>query len=109
MSYKLELEAVILAVLQDEPLHGYRISQAIKARGDGLLKLGDNQIYPGLHKLEKDGLVEAEWQMQEGKPPRKVYSLTESGRARLVVHRTEWDKYVATFSALIATKEPRNA
>jgi PadR family transcriptional regulator len=109
VAYKLEVEALILGALQDGPLHGYRISQSIKSKGEGLLKLGDNQIYPILHRLELEGLVRAEWQTQEGKPARKVYALTQEGGSRLETHRREWDRYVATFSALIASKEGGHA
>lgn len=108
MGYKLELEAMVLGALQNGPLHGYRISQSVEARGKGLLKLGDNQIYPTLHRLELAGLVESEWQPQEGKPARKVYSLTANGVAQLENHRKEWNRYVATFSALIGSREVPN-
>src|ERR1700722_3452540 len=108
MGYKLELEAMILGALQNGPLHGYRILQSIETKGEGLLKLGDNQIYPLLHRLELAGLVEAEWQPQEGKPARKVYALTGSGHARLADHQKDWGRYAAVFSSLIGQKEVPN-
>lgn len=101
MGYKHELEALILGALMDGPLHGYRIAQSIRARGEGLLKMGDNQIYPTLHRLEEDGLVKADWVPQEGKPARKVYELSDQGKSCLERHQKEWKRYVATFNTLI--------
>ncbi len=101
MGYKSELPALILGSLREGPLHGYRIATAIKEKSADALKLGDNQIYPTLHRLEADGLVAAEWQTTLGKPARKVYSLTPEGKAKLEVHRKEWEKYSAGINALI--------
>ncbi|HTQ10923.1 MAG TPA: PadR family transcriptional regulator [Fimbriimonadaceae bacterium] len=101
MGYKPELEALVLGALWEGPLHGYRISLEIRAKSQEALKMGDNQIYPTLHRLESEGLVIAEWQQQVGKPARKVYSLTKSGQARLIELRKEWERYAASFVAVI--------
>ena len=101
MAYKSELEALILGALREGPLHGYRIALAIREKSEEALKMGDNQIYPTLHRLESDGLVVAEWQQQLGKPARKVYSLTETGNGRLEQHRKEWQRYAANFTAVL--------
>ena len=101
MAYKPEIEALVLGALREGPLHGYRIAAAIKAKSEGVLKLGDNQIYPILHRLEEEGLVSAEWQTQLGKPARKVYALTASGSGRLETHKKNWLEYVSTFSSVI--------
>lgn len=101
MSYKSELDALVLGALRDGPLHGYRIALAIREKSADALRLGDNQIYPTLHRLEADGLVAAEWQPQVGKPARKVYALTAEGIAKLGDLRREWDRYAAGITALI--------
>jgi len=108
MSHKPDIEALVLGALADGPLHGYRISQAIKARSEGVLKTGDNQIYPTLHRLETEGLVKAEWHAQEGKPSRKVYSLTEGGAQRLEQKRSEWQRFSSMFSVAIGMPEPNH-
>lgn len=108
MSYRSEMEALVLGALRDGPLHGYRIAQSIHARSDGLLKMGDNQIYPTLHRLELEGLVSAEWHQQEGKPARKTYALTKEGDKRLEFHREEWERYATHFAAVIGAKVASN-
>lgn len=93
MAFRTDIEAMAMAALQDGSLHGYGIVRAIRGRSEGVLKLGEGQLYPILHRLEEEGLVAGDWEMQEGKPPRKVYSLTEQGHAALSKSRKEWSAF----------------
>lgn len=97
---------MVLAALQEGPLHGYGIVRAIRGRSEGVLKLGEGQLYPILHRMEEDGLVVGDWEMQEGKPPRKVYALTEQGHASLTKRRKEWGVFArAVGSVMLAPKD----
>lgn len=93
MRFRTDLESMILAALVDGPSHGYGIVRSIRTRSEGVLKLGEGQLYPILHRLEEDELVRGEWEIQEGKPPRKVYALTEAGASRLAERRSEWAQF----------------
>lgn len=90
MGFKGDLEALILGVLNEEPLHGYGIAKRIKSLSGKALSYGEGQLYPALHKLEVDAAIAASWVPQEGKPPRKVYCLTPEGRKVLETRRSEW-------------------
>lgn len=90
MRFRTDLESMILAALVEKPLHGYGIVRAIRTRSEGVLKLGEGQLYPILHRLEEDALVSGDWEIQDGRPPRKVYSLTEAGATQLVERKKEW-------------------
>ncbi|MFI5387204.1 MAG: PadR family transcriptional regulator [Fimbriimonadales bacterium] len=102
MGFKTDLETVVLGTLQGKSMHGYEISKRIAAKSEGLLRIGEGQLYPTLHKLEQQGLVTAEWIPQEGKPSRKVYSLTESGLAKLAEKRKGWEQFSQSIGAIIA-------
>jgi PadR family transcriptional regulator, regulatory protein PadR len=99
MSFRGDLEALVLAILAGEALHGYEITRRV----NGLegVKMLDGQLYPLLHRLEADGFIEAEWVPQQGKPARKVYRLTESGAGRLEKKRGEWEAFAASVSQLL--------
>lgn len=101
MSFRSSLEALILGALRAGPSHGYAIAKTIEKNGAGVLKLGENQLYPALHKLEKQGFVAADWQSQEAKPPRKVYALTETGLAELDRQRGEWKLFASGVDNLL--------
>ncbi|MBI1334425.1 MAG: helix-turn-helix transcriptional regulator [Armatimonadetes bacterium] len=95
MGFKGDLEALILAVIGDHALHGYEISKRIRTQSQDVLKYGEGQLYPALHKLEESGFVAAEWIEQDGKPNRKVYSLTPAGKVELEKRKSAWTKFVA--------------
>lgn len=78
---------LILATLAEEPRHGYAIAQEIGKRTNDLIALGEGSLYPALFNLESEGLIVSQWQPPRsgtGKgAARKVYTITDAGRARL--------------------------
>jgi|CXWL01.1.fsa_nt_gi transcriptional regulator len=104
MNTKTSLETLILAVLSEEPKHGYEISKAIRKRSNDILQPSEGQLYPALHKLEAEGCIAAEWLIQEGKPNRKVYSITPIGTAKLEKNRSDWNKHVEGISSVLSCK-----
>lgn len=101
MAFRSDLDAVILGALVDGPLHGYAIVKRLQESSDGLLKLGEGQMYPALHRLEKNGMVSAHWDLQEGKPSRRVYILTELGKKELARCRLDWQRFVKSINAVL--------
>ncbi len=103
MGFKGDLEALILAVLADHALHGYEISKRIRTQSQDVLKYGEGQLYPALHKLEQSGFIQAEWMLQDGKPDRKVYSITSAGREELERHKSAWSKFVSGVGGIMTS------
>ena len=89
MNFKGTLPALILEALMREPSHGYRIAQGIKERSKGVLDFKEGTLYPALHKLENEGLVESYEEVENGRL-RRYYRITKSGRAVLAKDRAEW-------------------
>ena len=81
------LDTLILAVLDDEPLHGYAIIERLKARSGGELALPEGTVYPALHRLESGGLLSSSW--SDGSRRRRVYRLTRGGKRELAARRGE--------------------
>lgn len=104
MAFKGDLETLVLGVLQDGDLHGYEISKRIKEIGSKALQVWEGQLYPALHKLEKDGYASATWVPQEGKPPRKVYALTEEGKKELSARRKSWREFSLGVEAVLSPR-----
>jgi len=78
-----------LEALKHEPSHGYRIAQRIKERSQGVLDFKEGTLYPALHKLENEGMVESYDSVESGRP-RRYYRITRSGRGMLTKDRAEW-------------------
>jgi DNA-binding PadR family transcriptional regulator len=94
------LDALILAVLASEPLHGYAIIAELKHRSGGALALPEGTVYPALHRLERSGLLASRW--SDGGRRRRVYRLTPRGRRALGERRGEWRQFVAVVEAVLA-------
>lgn len=101
MAFRGDMDALALGALDEGPAHGYEIARRIKLRSEEALAVGEGLLYPALHALERDGYVVAEWVPQEGKPNRKVYSLTEKGAGALAKKRKEWQRFAAGVAAVL--------
>lgn len=92
------LPLLIFGVLEAAPRHGYGISAALVEVG--LTPIKGAQLYPVLVKLEADGLIAATWEQSESGPARKVYELTDAGRAEVAALRDEWRTFTAAAAEL---------
>ena len=96
------LDVLILRTLAwQERLHGYAISRWIRQRTDGVLDLEDAPLYKALHRLERQGYVEAEWGLSENNRRARYYQLTPAGRRQLRAEASTWRRYAeAVFKVL---------
>jgi DNA-binding PadR family transcriptional regulator len=95
------LDAVVLAVVANRPLHGYAIIEELKARSGGELDLPEGTVYPALHRLERRGLLKSTWSHGEGRR-RRVYRLTASGRRQLEASAREWRTFARVVDGVLA-------
>ena len=79
----MSLRGAILGFLAIEPTSGYTLKQRFDGSVRSFWSATQSQIYRELHELQGEGLVEVEAVLGDGKPDRKVYSLTKAGRAAL--------------------------
>jgi PadR family transcriptional regulator len=86
------LDALLLAVLQAGPLHGYAIGEALRARSSGAFDLPTGTLYPALQRLEMAGLIQGAWSEVNGRR-RRTYRLTERGSATLAEERATWRSF----------------
>ena len=84
---------LILSVLAREPMHGYRIARDLDQLSEGYFAMGEGTLYPHLHQLEKDGLIEGYWENVSGGRERKCYRITETGKRELGRRREELRKF----------------
>ncbi len=79
----LTIEHALLGFVYDQPSYGYEIYQQLTLPAGlwQVWRMKQSQLYALLAKLEEEGYLTATLQPQEARPPRKIYSLTETGRA----------------------------
>ena len=79
-----DVRAAVLALLAEAPMHGYQVIQELSSRSGGAWQVSPGSVYPTLQMLEEEGLISG--QEVEG---RRVYTLTDAGRARVEEQRRE--------------------
>ena len=92
---------LILRTLQWGPQHGHGIGLAIRTGSDEVLQVEHGSLYPGLHRLEKQGLIASEWKLSENKQRAKFYRLTAAGKKRLAADRSRWGLLVDAIGRIL--------
>lgn len=82
---------LVLGILAEGESYGYAILKRIQELSGGQLAWTDGMLYPLLHRLERQGYVEATWGTAESGRKRKHYALTQSGRDALAERRQQWE------------------
>ena len=88
---------LLLSILADGESYGYEIIQKVRELSGGEIEWSDGMLYPVLHRLERDGLVEAEWKEAESGRNRKYYFLSSKGRK---VHESERQQWLTVHNTL---------
>jgi PadR family transcriptional regulator PadR len=92
---------LILSCLAREPMHGYRIVRELERMSEGYFAMREGTLYPHLHQLEKDGLVEGCWETVTGGRERKMYRITDKGMAELARKTQEWETFQANVDRVL--------
>ena len=100
MNFKGTLPTLILEALRHEPSHGYRIAQRIKQRSEGVLDFKEGTLYPALHKLQNEGMVESYEGIEQGRT-RRYYRITEAGHGTLAKDRAEWHQLSQAMATIL--------
>jgi DNA-binding PadR family transcriptional regulator len=95
------LEPIILEVIADGATYGYQIARAIEHTSGGQLLAQEGTLYPALHRLEKRGLLEAEWSTSPEGRQRKHYQLTALGRKERLALRKEWSNFTRAVNLIL--------
>jgi PadR family transcriptional regulator PadR len=98
------LGVLILRTLTWAPMHGYGISQWIRARTDDALTVQDAALYQALRRMERRGWIDAQWGVSENNRRARYYRLTDEGRRQLAAQTSTWRRYAeAVFKVLDPT------
>ena len=98
-------DLLILALVDEQALHGYEIARRIDQRSDGTLQFTLASLYATLYRLEERGWIRGRWVERAGQRRRRYYRITESGRNVLATQREEWARFIAALTQ-VAGIEP---
>jgi PadR family transcriptional regulator, regulatory protein PadR len=97
------LDMLILKTLTRGPQHGYGIAQVILQASDEVLRVEEGSLYPALHRLELDGLIDSEWGQSSNNRRAKYYRLTALGRKQLTKEAGNWSRLARAIAQVMET------
>ncbi len=95
------LDMLVLKTLTLEPMHGWGIAQRIEQISRGVFQVNAGSLFPAFRRLERDGLVRAEWRATENNRRAKYYLLTTAGRRAVGAETANWRRYVAAVELIL--------
>ncbi len=95
------LDLLVLGTLASGPMHGYGVATTVRERTGGDLSIEDAALYQSLHRLDRQGLVDAEWGPSQNNRRARYYTLTAAGRKRLREETSNWRRYSRAVEAVL--------
>jgi transcriptional regulator len=95
------LHMLILKTLALEPMHAYGIGARLEQISRGVFQVNAGSLFPAIRRLERDGLIEGDWQVTENNRRAKVYRMTAQGRARFKSEAHDWEVQTAAISRIL--------
>ena len=99
-------DSLFLALLSERSMYGYELLREVERRSDGYFALKEGTLYPALHRLERDNLIEGVWRSSPGGQYRRYYDISDRGLQRLEQGRAEWVNFSRAVSMVIAGATP---
>src|SRR5581483_10139503 len=84
------LSLLILSLLSRKAMYGYEIAATVHRETDGAFTWREGSLYPNLHKMQADGLIDGQWEEKETGRKRRYYQITKKGRAALAEKEQSW-------------------
>jgi PadR family transcriptional regulator, regulatory protein PadR len=95
------LDMLILKSLSLAPMHGFGITRRIEQISAGVFKVNPGSLLLAFQRMERDGLIDAEWRPTENNRRAKFYSITDKGRKHLKTETREWERRTAAIARLL--------
>jgi transcriptional regulator len=97
------LEMLVLKTLSLEPTHGWGIGERIQQLSRDVFSVNQGTLYPALERLQRAGLITAEWRTTENNRRARYYLITKSGIKRLEAEREEWERSTRAVDLILRT------
>jgi transcriptional regulator len=99
------LDLLILKVVALGPVHGYAIAQRLQQVSRDVVQVPQGSLYPALHRLERRGLLQADWKATDTGREAKFYKLTRAGRLALDAEAASWQRLAQAVGLILKLNE----
>ena len=97
-------QLILLTILSDAEMYGLEIIEEANTRTSGYFEFKEGSVYPALHRLTKQGFLEASFKPSpRGNMPSRYYALTKRGKTALQQKQLEFDQFAAAVRGLRST------
>jgi len=98
-------DCLLLFLIQERFTYGYQLIKEIERRSGGYFRFKEGTVYPALHRLESDGLVQGEWQELPNGQVRRYYRITEKGKHALREKMAAWQDFTSAVNLVFRPTE----
>ena len=98
---KSNIDSLLLCLVKNQSMYGYQIIKELENRSQGYFKFKEGTLYPALHRLEKNGMIDGKWQVLPNGQQRKYYNITVKGRESLAEKRDNWNEFFNAMNLII--------
>lgn len=95
------LDMLILKALSLEPMHGFGISRRIEQTSRGVFKVNPGSLLTAFQRLQRAGLIDAEWRQTDNARRAKYYELTPAGHRQLDIETSNWTRRASAVARLL--------
>ena len=96
-----DIKMLLLSLLSKADMYGYQLIQELKEMSNDYFLLKEGSLYPLLHSLEKDELIQSYWENTESKRKKKYYHLTKKGEKALNKEKDDWKRYSSCINNIL--------
>lgn len=97
-------DLLILALVDEDPVHGYDIARLIDERSGGTLQFTLASLYETLYRLEERGHIRGRWVERAGQRRRRYYRITDAGKKMLAAQREDWGRFITALTLVAGVK-----
>ena len=86
-------------------MHGLSIARRIEEISDDLLQVEEGAMYPALHRLQRQGLIEGEWRISDKRRRARFYEVTSDGRKALRKEMKDWVRHTGAVNKVLGLEQ----
>jgi transcriptional regulator len=102
------LSLLILSLLRRKAMYGYEIAATVHEKTKGAFTWKEGSLYPSLHKLEAEQLIEGRWEEKDTGRKRKFYHITAAGKSALEAKLESWKQLVWAVNVILENRHGKN-
>ena len=97
-------DSLLLCLIGRKPTYGYQIVKELEKRSNGYFQFKEGTLYPALHRLEREKLIEGRWQILPSGQQRRYYYITDKGKQVLAARLATWQDFSTAVKAVMQTE-----